>query len=244
MVLVVKIVGDLLITGQSEIKDQLITEFAKRYTLGTVSYGPGVLRFYVLNIIQADYFTVTIDGVYTLKSSSLFNLSRSSRKESGAVLNKIEVASYMYFNSTIGWFGKSASPFWSFYDSYLQQKMPYPTAKDMVCMIKALTNIQKLGTTISFSSPSMTTKITPSILIFAYTGRICDHGQLFFVSDILFGELQKESMFQTLLWMSHKSNRPFNYIASADILDTSDAIGKGRSLKAALIVLLVIMIKI
>lgn len=56
-----KIVDDLLIAGEQSLTSSIIEKIEHKLHIGTTVHGPGLLRFFGLNIIQNDYMTIN-DG--------------------------------------------------------------------------------------------------------------------------------------------------------------------------------------
>ena len=69
-----------------------------------------------------------------------------------------------------------------------------------------------------------------SILIFADTSKQDDHGQLSYLAVLLFGNFESDSVFYTLSWSSHKSQRPVKSVTSDETLAAGEAIDEGKVL--------------
>lgn len=57
-----KIVDDLIITGSPSVVDNFVKLIVEKFKLGTIVHGPGELRFFGLNIIQSDDYTIETNG--------------------------------------------------------------------------------------------------------------------------------------------------------------------------------------
>ncbi len=135
-------------------------------------------------------------------------------------------------NSSIGWLGTNTPVFCAFYASWLQQKAPNPTVQDLITQINALRLLKKLGTTVYYKRPpSGNYKI--SLVVFADASRKTNHGQLYFISGLLFGDLASGSTIHVLSWSSRKSRQPVKSIGSAEALATGEAIDQGKVLVRA-----------
>ena len=150
----------------------------------------------------------------------------------------------MSINSSIGWIGITASPLCYFYSSYLQQQLPNATISTLTNQARCLTILKRHGAITSYPRPPLNTAFPISVCIFADAGRVCDHGQLSCLAGILLGQLQKDSPFYPVWWMSHKSRRPVKSIASAEILAVGEAVDEGKCLKDTMIQLLGIKIEL
>ena len=102
--------------------EQFIKKFNIQFKLGTVNYGPGLLRFYGLNIRQFDDFHCTIDGDEKLEALEPSPISRSRRREIDEQLNDIERSSFMSVKGSINWLRITASPLCAFYSCYILGK--------------------------------------------------------------------------------------------------------------------------
>lgn len=71
--MVVKIVYDLMVSCLKDVKENFIAKFNDRFTLGTITHGPGLTRFYGLNLIQNEEFLSRSTG---MKSSMQYRLLR------------------------------------------------------------------------------------------------------------------------------------------------------------------------
>ena len=99
---------------------------------------------------------------------------------------------------------------------------------------RSLTILKRYGTVTSYPRPPLSTPLQVSVCIFADAGRILDYGQLSCLAGVLLGQLEKDSPFYPLWWMSHKSHRPVKSIASAEILAVGEAVDQGKALKATM----------
>ena len=232
VLIVAKIVDDMLATGESSYVHSFIKKFDAQYKLGTVNYGPGLLRFYGLNVRQHADFHCTIDGDEKLDALEPVPITRSRRREIDEQLNDIEKSSFMSINASINWLGITASPICAFYSSHLQQRTPENNVGNLLLQSAALRKLQKIGTQSCYPKPPHNTPVTVSIVVFADAGKTGDHGQLSFIGGLLLGPLTKGSNFYPLSWSSHKSRRPVRSIGAAEILAVGEAIDEGKILKS------------
>lgn len=104
--------------------ETVFTEFDQTFRFGTVAHGPGKIRFFGMNIIQNEYFTCEINAGDKLEVLAPYPLNRLRRREIDSRLTAIEKLAFLSSNSSLGWLGIAASPFWAFYSSYLPRKLP------------------------------------------------------------------------------------------------------------------------
>ncbi len=143
------------------------------------------------------------------------------------VLNKVEFRSFRSANSSLGWLGTNESLFCALYSSWLQQKAPTPAVQDLISQINYVKQLKKLDTSISYLLPENGFH-NVSVLIFADAIHPSDHGQLAFLSGLLFGDLASGSVFHVLSCPSRKLRRPVKSIASAETLAAGEAIDEGK----------------
>ena len=120
----------------------------------------------------------------------------------------------------------------SFYSSWLQQRAPNPTILDLTYQISIVKALKKYGTSISYTRPKKG-EYTLSILVFADASKQNDHGQISYLSGLLFGNLESGSVFHVLSWSSHKSQRPVKSVTSAETFAAAEAIDEGKMLAKA-----------
>lgn len=233
VLIIAKIVDDMLATGELSYVKSFISKFDSQFSLGTVNYGPGLLRFYGLNIRQHADFHCTIDGDEKLEALEPVPITRSRRREIDQPLNDIERSAFMSINASINWLGITASPICAFYSSHLQQRTPINNVGNLLLQSAVLRKLQKIGTQTCYPMPPSNKPVTVSAVVFADAGKCDDHGQLSFIGGILLGPLKKGSQFYPLSWSSHKSKRPVRSIGAAEILAVGEAIDEGKLIKSA-----------
>ena len=124
VLLVAKIVDDLKVAGEGNRAELFLEAFDKKFKFGNVNHGPGKLRFFGINTIQNTDHTIETDADDKMEAVVEYPFSRMRRKQFDQPLTKIEKSVFASTNSSLGWIGTAASPFCSFYASYLQQKAP------------------------------------------------------------------------------------------------------------------------
>lgn len=244
VLLVGKIVDDLLMTGVQEQVSVFIKHFNSKFKFGSVTSGPGKLRFYGLDITQHDDYTSSIKGDEKLTALESVPLTRSRRREINEQMNEIEKSSFMSVNSSLNWLGITASPLCSFYASFLQQRLPLNTVANLTLQSAVLRKLKRFGTTITYTNPPRNKHYNVSVVVFADAGRIEESAQISTLSGVLIGPLEKGSVYYTLNWSSHKSRRPVRSIGAAEIIAVGEAIDDGKTLKSALTALLGISVQL
>lgn len=132
-----KIVDDIKAAGSGDNYEKFIDSFSKTFKLRNISNGPGKMKIFGINTIQDDFFKIPTDTNNKIES-----------------LNEIE----NYFldqltNSSLGWIGTSASPFCSFYASYLQHKAPNTKISNLVDQQNIVRKLKRIGTKINYPRP-------------------------------------------------------------------------------------------
>lgn len=111
-------------TGNKSDVNAFVDQFDQKFKLRTFIRGPGNMKFYGISIVQLVDFSSTIDVDEKLVEVEGCPLAHVRHRQFDVVLNKIELSTFMFVNSSIGWSGFTASQFCAFYSTYLQQKMP------------------------------------------------------------------------------------------------------------------------
>lgn len=141
-----------------------------------------------MNFVQNNYMTYSINANDKLSQLEPFPLTHLSGPKIDEPQNDIERSAFMSMDSSIGWIGLSASPFFAFYASNLQQMLSGATVASLTSQANALRQLKKLGTRISFPrAGSGDDKLF--VTVFADAGGLRDHGQLAYVAGFLLGPL-------------------------------------------------------
>ena len=106
----VKIVDNILFCGGREFIENIIGRMQASYKLRTVLYGPATFLYYGLRISQDADYTSTIHADEKLQSYEAFPVDRNRRKMQDEALNVIELKSFRYLKSSVGWLGITVSP--------------------------------------------------------------------------------------------------------------------------------------
>jgi len=231
--IVAKVVDDLLLSGEEAVVAKFLADFNSMFKLGTITRGPGNLRFYGLMITQDEDCSSTIHGDEKLNALEPYPLSRVRRRQVDQHMSSIETSAYMSINSSLGWLGITSSPLCGLYSSLLQQRLVERKVQNVIDQSNAFRMLKKFETVTKY--PTMATGFKEILLvIFADAGRRIDHGQLCFISGILIGPLQRGSRFYVINWTSHKSKRLVKSSTAAETLAAGEAIDNGQMLKDAL----------
>lgn len=238
VLVVAKVVDDIKVAGKHDRAPKFITEFNKKFELGTVWSGPGQMRFFGLNLEQADDFTIRTDANDKLKNVDEYQLSRPRRKEFNDKLNEIEKSAFASANSSLGWIGIAVSPLCSLYASYLQQKAPDLLVCHLIEQVNILRKLKRIGTCMSYPRPTDNSQYVLTVLAFADASKSSENGQLGVLVGLLLGEMKMGSIFHPISWNSHKSKRPVKSVPAAEILATSEAIDESKMIAHAYMELL------
>ena len=196
--LALKVVDDVLFTGENDVVDKIFASIESRYELRTVVRGPGQFLFFGLRPEKDENFDIIVHADQKLDELEGFPLSRIRRKDGNARLSTLEQKAFNSLNSSLGWFGIASSPLCSFYSSYLQQRDPIATVCDLIFQINTLRLLKKLGTFICYTIPDSVNSTSASILVFSDAGRKVDHGKISVLAGLLLGDAEEGSVFHTL----------------------------------------------
>ena len=229
-----KVVDDIKIAGVPAVVDNFVKRFNCQFKLGTITKGPGELKFYGLDVTQRNDLSITVTCDEKVNTLEPYPISKTRRKQTSDKLNDVEKHEFMSINSSLGWLGIAASPFCALYASYMQQRLPNATVEELLSQSRHLRNLQKLGTSIHYARPPRGSTVSLSVVVFSDASRTDDRGQLAYLAGVLIGPLQKGSIFHTLSWQSHRSRRPAKSTPVAEILACSEAIDEGKTIKYTL----------
>lgn len=97
-----KIVDDLKVAGTRDRAKAFLDVFDSRFKLGTINSGTGKLRFFGINTVQHEDFTVATDANDKLESVSEHPITRQRRTDSDDDINSIEKSAFASVNSSLG----------------------------------------------------------------------------------------------------------------------------------------------
>lgn len=152
----------------------------------------------------------------------------SPSKKYGYTLNAIEKKHFAPINSFLRWIGTAASPFCSFYASYLQYKAPETTFSHLVEQINVVNKLRRLGTRICYprSDDKKTYELT--VLAFPDARKGSELSQLGVIIGLLIGEFKSGSIYHSISWLSYKSMLPTKRTTAAEILSAPEAIEEAK----------------
>lgn len=116
----VRVIDDVLITGDEHSVKNFVDNVKRKYELGTIVIGPTEFLFFGLHIIQDANLTVAIHVDSNLNALSCFPIVMHRRKQVDQFLNEVEKRSFRSINSSISWLGSNVSLFCSFHPIWLQ----------------------------------------------------------------------------------------------------------------------------
>lgn len=120
ILVVLKVVDDLLMTGQEDEVRNACKKFNQPFELGTVTSNPEILNFYRLTITRIEDFSSAILEDKEINAIDCFPMSRIKGRQCGSSLSHIEKSSFMSVKSSLRWVCMTALPLCAFYTSYLQ----------------------------------------------------------------------------------------------------------------------------
>lgn len=171
-----KIVDDLKAAGVDENAEIFLDEFNKRFELGTVSTGPGKMRFFGINTVKNEDYKIETTDDDKMEAVTEYPHTRKRRKHADEKLNKLEKSVFASVNSSIGWIGTVTDPFCSFYSSYLQQKTNLTNVSHLIDQINIICKLKKIGMRISYPRPTDDNEYDLRILVFSDASRVCENG--------------------------------------------------------------------
>lgn len=93
VIIVIKIVDDLLIAGEKEHVENFLNNFNRKLEFGWLVHASGILKFFILTIIQHDDLSCTIDGDEKLMAFKGNTLTRLRPRQLEAFLSDYEKSS-------------------------------------------------------------------------------------------------------------------------------------------------------
>lgn len=228
-----KIVDDILICGPEKLVDMIIDKIKSRFTLGTITQGARLLRYFGLNIIQHENYSVFIDANNKINAIAAYQMRRTKRREHDSRLSTIKVQTFVSINGSIALLGITSSPFCAILSSMFQRIATTATGLDLCRQTSRLKELQKMGTHPLYDRPTDKTSYPLEMLVFSNTGSLGDSEQLCHIAGPLIGPMQSDSVYHVETWSSHKAKRPVKLIDIAKILATGDAIDVEKILAQA-----------
>lgn len=136
MSLLVRIVEDILLFGPDNQVGDVVGKIKARFTLGTISKGPVLLRFYGHNVTQHGGYSVTIDGDDKLDVLAAHCIRRVRRRDLESRLNDVKQKALASINGAVGWLGITAllfcATFLSFFNNMLQTETFLTYAEELL----------------------------------------------------------------------------------------------------------------
>lgn len=170
-------------------------EFKKKSKLGTVGSGPDQMRFFELDLKQADYFTILTDAKDKLKNVDEYQLSQTRRKDFNDKLNAIEKSAFVLVNSSIGCIDTAASPFCSQYTPCLQQKVLDLMVSHLIEQVNILRKLNRIGAYMSYSRSIDFLQYAMTVLTLADAFKSTENGPLGVFVELLLNEMNMSSIF-------------------------------------------------
>lgn len=111
----------------------------------------------------------------------------------------------------------------------MQQQLLDVRVRDLNAQHHELRQLKQYGTLKTFACPGQG-EAEVSVVVYSDAGRLVDPAQLSFLVGLLVEKLEAESVFHTLSWSYHRSQRPVRSIDAAEILACGDAVNDGKTL--------------
>lgn len=165
------------------------------------------MRFFSLNLKQADDFPIRTDVNDMLKNVGEYQLSQPRRREFNGKLNEMRKSAFASADSSLSWISIPAYPFCSLYASYLQQKAPDHMVRHIMGQVNMLRKLKGIGTCMSYPQTTINSKYVLTVLAFADASKSSQNGQPGVLVGLLPGETKIGSIFHPILWTSHRSRR-------------------------------------
>lgn len=112
-------VDDLKVAGEGDRAAQFIKKFNEKFELGIIWSRPGRMRFFGINLDQAEYITIRTNSDDKLNGIVEHHITQALCKEFNSVLIAIEKSSFTSMKSSLGWIGTASSTLCSFYASHV-----------------------------------------------------------------------------------------------------------------------------
>ena len=215
VLIVVKVTDDIFITGSEIHMRKFIHKLKQTYELGKNTHLTGSCWFFGLQVSQDPDDVIRVHADQKLSGVSSYNVSRTRRRQSNVKLNTMEKFHYNSINGSVGFIGVHALPIASFVSSYLQQTQTYATVHDLRKQSALLKKLKQLGSTTCYNEIP---RGTNHFIVVVFSDAACpnENGQLGMLCGILFGEMNRGSIFHVLSWRLNLSKLPVKSIRSAE----------------------------
>lgn len=124
VLIVAEIFDELVMPGSENGLEQFSDPFNMKVDMGSQHCRPGTFRFYEINLTEKTDLTLHKNSNEKCNGLTPYPIGRHLRKQYDETLNAVEKSSFESTKSVAEWIETAASPFSSFYTSYLQQKVP------------------------------------------------------------------------------------------------------------------------
>lgn len=132
------------------------------------------------------------------------------------------------------------SPLCPFYSRDLQHQVPTVTVCTTLKQVNAFRMVKLFGPNICYICPAAGNEYSLSVLVFWDSSRSVDHGQLRYISGLLFGYMRKDTLFHIISSFSHNCKALVKSIGASEILSGPETIDEVKTLSKAISSLLVI----
>lgn len=146
MLVAVKFINDILITGTDHRLSQIIIDYHRIFNFVCVFCGPETLQFRNLKIIQNEKRTITIHGDHKVQALKHYPLTLISRFQIDKLMNDLRKYSSMSSNASSRWLEISAPLLCSFHSSHIQKNICYRHVFILLAQYFPLCTSKKQGT--------------------------------------------------------------------------------------------------
>lgn len=164
-----KIVDDLLFSGDLSTTDPSILAISARVELGTKVHGLSHLHYFYLKIYLHDNYATTVEGDEKVEGMAFITILRLFQRDLDALLTSGSTA-FASLNSTVGWLGITTSPIFASFACCMHEIAPTASVTDFLSQSTELQVIQLNGSTAYFPRPTTTLPQRISVTLFPTPG--------------------------------------------------------------------------
>lgn len=171
-------------------------------------------NFFCATTVKNYDMTISTDADDKLESVNEYSQTRIPRKQCDDQIIDFEKSIFASVNSFLRWIRSTASPFCSFYASYLQQTNPQTKAYHLVEQRTGQQKLSTFGPHINYPRPSDKTIYKLVSLAFADASKAHIYEQLRIWTGLLLRKFDQNSSFHCNSWLSYKSKQPVKPVSA------------------------------
>ncbi len=202
--IVIKLVDDILIGGNTSSRSSLTERLKKRFEVGTVSHTPGSLMFFGATVSQSEDGDIVLTADEKLSEIKPATIGSVRRKDQESALTRMESKAFRSTTGMLCFVGMLISPLASFMSIHLQKTSHSAAVKDLSHQNRAVKNVKEFGAQISFPHPKSKEDLVLRVASFTDAARPNDRGQIGVFSGLCIGPLNGYAIFHTVSWTSRK----------------------------------------